>query len=214
MTRRPPGSTPFPYTTPFRSDGATPQPIADNQTITLTGVATGSHTVVLSGIAANCTVSGGTSRTVTVTASQTVTASYTVSSPPPPPPTRSLAAPTSTSDAAAAPRLFFNDTPTPGIHPLSLHDALPIGRRHAAADRRQPDHHADRGGHRESHRRLVGDRGELHRERRDVAHRHRDREPDGHRELHRQLSPAPPAHPQLGGPDQHLRRRRRPPSVF
>src|SRR2546430_7302246 len=55
MIRRPPRSTLFPYTTLFRSpdpdgyaysvDGATPQPIADNQTITLTGVATGSHTV-------------------------------------------------------------------------------------------------------------------------------------------------------------------------
>jgi len=52
----------------------------------LTGVATGSHTVVLSGLAANCTVSGGTSRTITVTAGQTVTASFTISCPTPPPP--------------------------------------------------------------------------------------------------------------------------------
>src|SRR5204862_6347189 len=70
----------------FAVDGGTPQAIADNQTITLTGVATGSHTIVLSGLAANCTVSGGASRTVTVTASQTVTASFTVSCPTPPPP--------------------------------------------------------------------------------------------------------------------------------
>src|SRR5256884_271592 len=80
------GATPDPDGYAYSVDGATPQPIADNQTITLTGVATGSHTVVLSGLAGNCTVSGGTSRTVTVTAGQTVTASFTISCPTPPPP--------------------------------------------------------------------------------------------------------------------------------
>src|SRR5205807_1468712 len=87
----------------FAVDGGTPQAIADNQTITLTGVATGSHTIVLSGLAANCTVSGGTSRTVTVTAGQTVTASFTVSCPTPPPPTGSLAVTTSTSGGTPRP---------------------------------------------------------------------------------------------------------------
>ncbi len=80
------GGTPDPDGYAFAVDGGTPQPITDNQSITLTGVATGSHTVVLSGIAANCTVTGGTSRTVTVTAGQTVTATFTVRCPTPPPP--------------------------------------------------------------------------------------------------------------------------------
>src|SRR5205807_9005596 len=71
------GATQDPDGYAYAVAGATPQAIADNQTITLTGVATGSHTIVLSGLAANCTVSGGTSRTVTVTARQTVTASFT-----------------------------------------------------------------------------------------------------------------------------------------
>src|SRR5207244_5734585 len=97
------GGTPDPDGYAYSVDGATPQPIADNQTITLTGVATGSHTVVLSGIAANCTVSGGTSSTVTVTAGQTVTATFTVSCPTPPPPTGSLAVTTSTSGATPDP---------------------------------------------------------------------------------------------------------------
>ncbi len=80
------GATPDPDGYAFAVDGATPQPIADNQTITLTGVATGSHTVALSGIAANCTVSGGTSQTVNVPAGGTGTASFSVTCPTPPPP--------------------------------------------------------------------------------------------------------------------------------
>src|SRR5207253_1629404 len=49
-------------------DGATSRSIGDNGTTTFSGLAPGSHTVVLSGMAANCSVSGGTSRTVSVTA--------------------------------------------------------------------------------------------------------------------------------------------------
>src|SRR5206468_5699080 len=78
-------------------------------------VSTGSHTVVLSGLAANCTVSGGTSRTVTVTAGQTVTASFTVSCPTPPPPTGSLAVTTSTSGG----------TPDPDGYAYSVDGATP-----------------------------------------------------------------------------------------
>ncbi len=63
----------------FAVDGGTPQAIGINQTITLTGVAAGSHTVVLSGVAGNCSVSGGTSRTVNVPAGGTGTASFSVS---------------------------------------------------------------------------------------------------------------------------------------
>src|SRR2546427_7373466 len=53
MIRRPPRSTLFPYPTLFRS-------------LTATG-----HTVTLSGVPTNCTVSGGTSQTVTVPAGGT-----------------------------------------------------------------------------------------------------------------------------------------------
>src|SRR5207244_1780631 len=56
-----------------------PKPIGVNQSIPLTGVAAGSHTVVLSGVAGNCSVTGGTSRTVTVPAGGSVTASFAVS---------------------------------------------------------------------------------------------------------------------------------------
>src|SRR5207244_3319682 len=109
------GATPDPDGYAYSVDGATPQPIADNQTGRATWRATGSHTVVLSGLAANCTVSGGTSRTVTVTAAQTVTASFTVSCPTPPPPTGSLAVTTSTSGG----------TPDPDGYAYSVDGATP-----------------------------------------------------------------------------------------
>src|SRR5207237_797575 len=83
--------------------GGAGQAIGINQTITLTGVNTGSHTVVLSGIASNCTVSGGTSRTDTITAGGTATASFSVSCHTPPPPTGTLAVTTSTSGGPPAP---------------------------------------------------------------------------------------------------------------
>src|SRR5439155_23636310 len=42
--------------------------IGDNASTTFDGLAPGNHSVVLSGVAGNCTVNGGTSRTVSVTA--------------------------------------------------------------------------------------------------------------------------------------------------
>src|SRR6266480_6147501 len=48
-------------------DGNTNRAIPANGSVTFSGLSAGSHTVVLSGVAGNCTVSGGTSRTVNVT---------------------------------------------------------------------------------------------------------------------------------------------------
>jgi methionine-rich copper-binding protein CopC len=79
------GGTPDPNGYTFTVDGGTPQAIANSQMITLTGVAAGSHMVQLGDIAGNCTVTGGTSRTVTVPAGGSVTASFSVSCPTPPP---------------------------------------------------------------------------------------------------------------------------------
>jgi hypothetical protein len=49
-----------------RLDGGSSRAIAVNGSVTYTNVAAGSHTIVLSGVAANCSVEGGTTRTVTV----------------------------------------------------------------------------------------------------------------------------------------------------
>src|SRR5437868_7933744 len=81
-------------------DGTTSRAIGDNATTTFSGLTPGSHTVVLSGAAANCTVSGGTSRTVSVTAGSTVSTSYAVSCAPTGPTTGSLSVTTATSGAS------------------------------------------------------------------------------------------------------------------
>jgi hypothetical protein len=49
-------------------DGTSSQAIAIDGTVTFSGLAAGDHNVVLSGVADNCAVDGGTSRTVTVPA--------------------------------------------------------------------------------------------------------------------------------------------------
>ncbi len=60
-------------------DGSFSQPIAANGSVTLTGVATGSHSVTLSGVAGNCTVTGSTSQTVTVSAGGTASGPFSLS---------------------------------------------------------------------------------------------------------------------------------------
>ena len=67
-------------------DGGANQAIATNGSVTYTGLAAGSHTVALSGVAGNCSVSGGTSRTIDVPAGGTATTSFAVSCAGAPPP--------------------------------------------------------------------------------------------------------------------------------
>src|SRR5438874_968186 len=62
----------------FAVDNGTPQPIGVDQTITVIPVPAGSHTVVLSGVAGNCTVANGRSRTVTVPAGGSAEAAFTI----------------------------------------------------------------------------------------------------------------------------------------
>src|SRR5205814_1073958 len=68
------GGTPDPDGYTVAVTGAASQHIDPNGSATFTGLATGGHTVTLSGIAANCTVSGGPSQSVSVTAGQTASA--------------------------------------------------------------------------------------------------------------------------------------------
>src|SRR5256886_14289469 len=53
--------------------------MASNGTVTFTGVAAGSHTVALSGIAGNCSVTNANPQTVTVTAGATTGAPFSLS---------------------------------------------------------------------------------------------------------------------------------------
>jgi len=59
-------------------DGAS-QAIATNGSVTLTALAAGGHSVTLSGVAANCTVSGSNSQTVTVHSGATAQAPFSLS---------------------------------------------------------------------------------------------------------------------------------------
>jgi hypothetical protein len=72
------------------------QAIGTNASTTFTGLAAGSHTVVLSGVAANCSATNGTSHTVSVTAGSTASTSFAVSCAETPPPTGDLTVSTAT----------------------------------------------------------------------------------------------------------------------
>ena len=67
-------------------DGGSSQAIGTSASVTFSGLAPGSHTVVLSGVATNCTVASGTSRTASVVAGGTASASFAVTCTTPPPP--------------------------------------------------------------------------------------------------------------------------------
>jgi len=59
-------------------DGGSPQALAINGSVSYTNLTAGSHTVAISGVAGTCTVSGGTSRTVSVPSGGTGTTTFTV----------------------------------------------------------------------------------------------------------------------------------------
>src|SRR5205807_8780425 len=68
-------------------DGGASQSVGTNGSVTFTGLSAGSHSVALSGVAANCSVNGATPQTATVPSGGTVTASLALSCAAPPPPT-------------------------------------------------------------------------------------------------------------------------------
>src|SRR5947199_28010 len=87
-------NTPSGYTVTV--DGNASKSIGTNGSVTFTGLSAASHTVVLSGVASNCSVSGGPSRTVSVPADGTASTSFSVSCTAPPPQTGNLTVTTST----------------------------------------------------------------------------------------------------------------------
>jgi hypothetical protein len=76
-------------------DGAS-QPVATNGTVTYTGLATGSHSVLLSGVPGNCTVSGVNPQSGTVTAGGMTSVTFSISCAPLAPGSGSLTVTTST----------------------------------------------------------------------------------------------------------------------
>jgi hypothetical protein len=72
------GASPDPDGYGFAVDGGAPQPIGVNATVSVADLPAGTHTVALSGAAANCTITGDSQRTVTVPAGGTVQVVWTV----------------------------------------------------------------------------------------------------------------------------------------
>src|SRR5439155_1661093 len=82
------GGTPDPdgYTVTVGGTGGASQHITTNGgSVTFDNLAAGDHTVTLSGLASNCSVSGAASKTVTVPAGGSTSTSFSVSCPTPPP---------------------------------------------------------------------------------------------------------------------------------
>jgi len=77
-------------------DGGASQSIGTNSSVTFTGLSAGSHAVALSGVPSNCSVSGGTSQTVSVPAGGTASTSFSVTCAAPPPQTGNLTVSAST----------------------------------------------------------------------------------------------------------------------
>jgi hypothetical protein len=121
----------------FQLDGGAAQPIASAETLTIEGVAPGSHTVELAGLADNCSVAGDNPRTVTVNAGAPTPAAFAVTCSDDDPTTGTIAATTTTTGAPADPDGYTvtvdDGAPTPiganatvsvpGITP-GVHDVL------------------------------------------------------------------------------------------
>ena len=73
------GSQPDPDGYTVSLDGAAGQPIGVNATLTISAVASGTHAILLAGLAPNCSVQGANPQQVTVAAGQTATVSFAVS---------------------------------------------------------------------------------------------------------------------------------------
>src|SRR5205807_2552545 len=94
------GGTPDPDGYTVSVTGAPSQHIDRNGTVTFADLAIGNHTVTLGGIASNCSVTGGASRTVTVATGPPVGVTFTIDCPTPPPLTGSLTVTTATTGSS------------------------------------------------------------------------------------------------------------------
>ena len=70
------GSNPDPDGYTIAVDGGATQPIGSSATLAVSGIAAGSHTVTLAGVAPNCTVGGTNPLTITVVGGQTANAAF------------------------------------------------------------------------------------------------------------------------------------------
>jgi hypothetical protein len=130
------GATPDPDGYSVAVDGGASQAIGNTDTVTFSGLTAASHTVGLTGLAANCTASGGTSRNVNVAVGDTAPVSFAVSCPTPPPTTGDLTVTTTTGGGGTDPNGYTvtvdGDARSIGVSGSVTFSAIPAGD-HAAA---------------------------------------------------------------------------------
>ena len=114
-------------------DGGPSQTINPTGSVTFTALASGSHTVVLTDVASNCTVTGGNSKTVTVAEGATQTAAFAISCPTPQPTTGDLTVTTTTGGTGSDPggyTLIVDGAPQPiAMNQTLTITGLPAGNR-------------------------------------------------------------------------------------
>ncbi len=114
-------------------DAGPSQTINPTGSVTFTALASGSHTVVLTDVASNCTVTGGNSKTVTVAEGGTQTAAFAISCPTPQPTTGDLTVTTTTGGAGSDPNgytLIVDGAPQPiAMNDIRTITGLPAGNR-------------------------------------------------------------------------------------
>ncbi len=123
--------------TPDTSDAfrVMPEPATSSATgsVTFTALASGDHTVVLTDVASNCTVTGGNSKTVTVAEGATQTAAFAISCPTPQPTTGDLTVTTTTGGTGSDPggyTLIVDGAPQPiAMNQTLTITGLPAGNR-------------------------------------------------------------------------------------
>jgi hypothetical protein len=111
----------------FAVDAGQAQPIGLNTSATLTNVAVGPHTVVLSDVASNCTVDGGTSKDATVTTGQTTTVNFNITCSLIPPVVGAIHITTSTSGDPVDPDGYTFQVDGGSNHAIGVNDEASLG---------------------------------------------------------------------------------------
>jgi probable HAF family extracellular repeat protein len=107
-------------------DGGGAASIASNGSVRRDNLESGSHSVHLAGMAANCGVDGDNPRSVTVTPGGTATASFSISCDPTPPPTGTIEVTTATTGSQPDPDGYTVNLDGGAAHPIETNATITI----------------------------------------------------------------------------------------
>ncbi|HET6836488.1 MAG TPA: hypothetical protein VFH24_00525 [Gemmatimonadales bacterium] len=108
-------------------DGGPSQPIGANDALALPNLSAGQHSLQLSGVAGNCTVSGSNPRRVSVPADGSVTAAFAVTCTSPPPGTGAVQITATTTGASLDPDGYAVAVDNAGARPLPINGSISVG---------------------------------------------------------------------------------------